>query len=332
VAVHATANDTAAGGSNVVAATYAIDAGPAVAMAVNVQAPIASLDAVIPAATVAGLTDGPHAVTIRAQDALGNWGTSTPPPTFRVDRTGPTTGVVAASPSPANGTAAVRLTTTVSDGAAGSGVAAAEGFIDLPASQLPPNAPPPGGSGFPFLATDLAFGGASEAVYADVPQATVSLLTVGTHAIRVRGKDGAGNWGPLTLVNLVRSPQAVADTLTATASNPTPSTTPQVVNVAAPGVLGNDLPALRAGDVRTATLVDAPVRISGSGLGTIRVTCGAAAATGVCANGSYRVTLTPVGTNAATRQASKRGTYQFTYLVTTNGVASTKTTVTITVN
>jgi hypothetical protein len=43
------------------------------------------------------------------------------------------------------------------------------------------------------------------------------------------------------------------------------------------------------------------------------------------------VNLTAVGTSNATRQASKRGTYQFTYTKSLNGVPSTAT-VTLTVN
>ena len=52
VALHATGNDLATGGSNIAAAEYTIDSGTAVPMTVNSASSVASLDATIPAATV----------------------------------------------------------------------------------------------------------------------------------------------------------------------------------------------------------------------------------------------------------------------------------------
>ena len=69
VALTATGNDSATGNSNIVAAEYAIDGGVAVPMNVAVSAPVASLTATIPAATVFALADGTHAVSVRSQDA-----------------------------------------------------------------------------------------------------------------------------------------------------------------------------------------------------------------------------------------------------------------------
>jgi hypothetical protein len=121
-------------------------------------------------------------------------------------------------------------------------------------------------------------------------------------------------------------PSAVNDALTIVANN----NAIQTNNQAAPGVLANDLPVGLAG--RTATLVDGPVRTSGTGAGTISVTCGAAPAIAVCSNGSYQVTLTGVGATGPARAASKRGTYQFTYTETLNGKTTPPATVIITVN
>ena len=72
-------------------------------MTVNLAAPIASLDATIPAATVDALAEGGHVVSIRSQDAAGNWGD---PVTVNlvVDKTGPGTSGVSAAPTPSNGT------------------------------------------------------------------------------------------------------------------------------------------------------------------------------------------------------------------------------------
>jgi serine protease AprX len=81
-ALHATADDTASGGSNIVAAEYFIDTagatgagmGMTVTPSVPTGAPTAGLDATIPAATLSALADGSHAVWVHARDSAGNWG------------------------------------------------------------------------------------------------------------------------------------------------------------------------------------------------------------------------------------------------------------------
>lgn len=315
VALHATGNDTASGGASVVAAEFTVDAGGPVPMAVNLVAPIASLDAVIPVGLLAGLAEGIHPVAVRARDALGNWGPQATI-TLTVDRTGPSAAVTSL-PSPVNGLADVRVTATAGDPG---GVTALEGFID------PVGTPPPG-TGFVFAALDGAMGGTSEAAYTLIPQAAVAQLAVGIHAVAVRARDAAGNWGPLASALMVRSGVAVADAVSMTAT----TGVSQFTTFAAPGLLANDLPGLAG---RTAALVTDPVRTSGTGTGTIRVSCGTSTTSGVCADGSYRVTLTsaPTATTGATRQASKRGTYQFTYRMTLNGVPTAPAIVTVTVN
>ncbi len=62
------------------AAEYFIDPvgvpanGTGTAMAVGPAAPTVSLTATIPAATVNGLSNGNHTVSVRSRDSLGNWG------------------------------------------------------------------------------------------------------------------------------------------------------------------------------------------------------------------------------------------------------------------
>ncbi|MEP7294956.1 MAG: Ig-like domain-containing protein, partial [Burkholderiales bacterium] len=544
VALHATANDSANGGSNIAAAEYTIDGGTAVAMTVNVAAPVASADATISVATVAGLSAGAHTVAVRSQDASGNWGAASTIMLTKIATTGgPVTSLVTAAPNPNNGALplnssqpVVRVTATMTS--TGSTIVAAEGFVDSnPADTV---------RGFPFVPSDGQWNGAVEVGSADIPLGNIASLSTGPHTINVRGKDATGNWGATTAVTLVIdktaptvsaasatpsltgstpvtvsatatdsgctpnicfvgggefyvdaagapgtgtamvraaaattttisgtiSPAALAAlsegnhaiyvrsrdaagnwsagtvnttmtidrtpptisvatlspstiavgtasvTLNVTASDGTGSgvvarqywidgsaTTPPasptaftgnsvviptnaltggthnvrvrvqdaagnwsaVRNVvlyvvqavsdarsiaantsanpqtsdanANAGVLANDQPTGVAG--RTAKLASAPARTSGTGVGTITVTCqggnGNTAATPaitgntVCTNGAYRVTLTPVGTTNAARQASKLGTYQFTYTETLNGVTSNAT-VTITVN
>ncbi len=201
VAVSATGDDTDSGGSVIAAAEYFVDTvgpdGSGEAMTVSPEAPVASLDATIPAATVNALDEGPHVVSIHSQDGQGNWGD---PATVNlvVDATAPTVSGVTVAPNPNNGTlsfnastSAVRVSaTTMSDpvsGTVNSTISAAELFIDNVGAA---------GSGIPMTASDGFFNDASEGGYADIPLATVAALSNGTHTLYVHAKDAAGNWGP----------------------------------------------------------------------------------------------------------------------------------------
>lgn len=414
VALSGTASDSATGGSNITAAEYWIDSSTPVAMTVNTVSPVANITAVIPAATVAGLTDGPHVISVRSQDAWDNWGDPTMI-NLIMDTNGPTTSGVTATPNPTNGmigynssTAAVRVTAAFADTL--SNISAGEGFIDAAGAD---------GTGFIFVPSDGVWNSISENGYADVPLTTIQLLSEGSHTIYVHGKDAAGNWstsygtvdlavdktapvltsvtltpdaiafgtanvtldvvasdnvgvtggqywidgtatppatatafvGTSTLIDTSTLPggnhtvyvrvrdaamnwsavssaslvvvEAVDDAVTVSASN-APS---QNINIAAPGVLANDQP------MGTAVLTSAAVRTDTTGnLGTITVTCPPSPTSAICADGSYRITLNGVGANGPARAASKRGTYEFTYAQTFNGVTSNSATVTITVN
>lgn len=213
VALNATGNDSATGNSNIAAAEYSIDGGTAVAMTVNVSAPIASLSANIPA----GLSAGAHTVAVRSQDALGNWG-GVATITLNVVAGGPQTSAVSATRNPNNGALplnasqpVVRVTATMTS--TGSTVNAAEGFIDTVGSN---------GTGFPFLPGDGVWNGPSETGYADIPLATINALPAGNHTIYVHGKDATGNWGATATTILVidkAAPTVSAVTLTPSASN-----------------------------------------------------------------------------------------------------------------
>lgn len=118
VTLSATATDST---SNVTAAEYTIDGGAPVAMNVNAPALIANLTAIIPAATVNALAQGPHVIAVRSQDAAGNWG-ATAQINLLVDKTGPVASGVIAAPNPNNGAlgispsqAVVRVTATLVD-------------------------------------------------------------------------------------------------------------------------------------------------------------------------------------------------------------------------
>jgi FtsP/CotA-like multicopper oxidase with cupredoxin domain len=221
VALTATGDTTASGNGNVTAAEYFIDTqggdGSGVAMTVNFQAPVASLDAMIPAATLP-TTEGPHPVYVHAKDDQGNWGPAASIDVL-IDLTGPATSGVTAAPNPTNGTrgvnsnvAAVRVTATINDAA--SNVKTAEGFIDAPGTN---------GTGFPFIAVDALFDSPMETAYADIPLSTIALLNDGPHSILVHGKDAAGNWGPVASFSLLVDKTGPVVTVSAT-PNPTNGT------------------------------------------------------------------------------------------------------------
>jgi FtsP/CotA-like multicopper oxidase with cupredoxin domain len=225
VAVHATGNDTATGGSNITGAEYFIGAaagtdGTGTAMTVNLAAPIASLDATIPQAVVTAV-EGTRTVWIHAQDQFGNWGLPVSV-NLLVDKTAPTTTGLSAAPTPNNGTLAfnagtpaVRVTaSTMSDltGPINSTITGAEAFIDTVGVS---------GTGAVFSASDGAFNTTSEAGYTDIPLATVAQLTNGTHTIYVHAKDAAGNWGATTTTTLLIDKIAPAVTAVTAAPNPT---------------------------------------------------------------------------------------------------------------
>jgi hypothetical protein len=231
VTVSATGDDSASGNSNIQAAEYFIDTlgadGDGETMTVNQAAPIASLDATIPAGIVNGLDEGSHVVWIHAQDGQGNWGEAIAV-NLVMDTTGPATSGVLAQPSPNNGTIAFNSTinavrvsaTTMSDpisGSVNSTVAKAELFIDTPGGN---------GTGVPLTASDGQFNDASEGGYADIPLGTIRALSNGPHTFHVHARDEAGNWGPFDTATLLVDKTAPALSAVSIAPNPTQGTSP----------------------------------------------------------------------------------------------------------
>lgn len=226
VKLHATADDSQSGKSTIAAAEYSIDGGTPEPMTVNKQAVIASVDAVIPAATVVGLSEAPHEITIRSLDSAGNWGEWLDPSlTFIVDKTGPSSTDVTVAPNPNNGTMpinastpAIRVEAMITDNLSGpsgdvnSDIRKAEVFIDTQGAN---------GSGIVMGALDGVFDSDSEAGYTDIPLATVSQLSNGAHTLYVHAQDQARNWGSVATVNLLIDKAGPVVTNVTASPNPT---------------------------------------------------------------------------------------------------------------
>ena len=200
VSVSATANDSAFGNSNVATAEFTVDGGAPTVMGVNTAMPIASITGKIPAAIVSAplFVEGNHTISVRAQDALGNWGNPTFA-TLKVDRTGPSTSSIVAYPNPNNGTVpfntstpVVRVTASFSD--ALSNTSGAEAFIDTAGVFS---------SGTPFIAATGVFNSPSKNGYADFPLPVIKTLSQGVHTILVHARDSVGNWGPFNSATLM---------------------------------------------------------------------------------------------------------------------------------
>ncbi len=216
VAVSATGNDTASGGSNIAAAEYFIDAtgadGNGTSMTVNVTAPVASLNGTIPA----GLAEGSHMVYVHSMDAFGWWG-DYDTVELVVDQSGPTTSSVTADPNPNNGALpysptvyAVRVDATISDTT--SNIKQVEGFITTVGAD---------GAGFPLTPRDGLFNETQEEAYAYIPLMTINQLPEGPNPIWIHGQDASGIWGTAVAVDLIIDKTAPTVSNVAASPNPT---------------------------------------------------------------------------------------------------------------
>ncbi len=210
VSIAATADDSMSGNSNVTAAMYMIDdmMAPGEMMMVDPLAPVASLSAVIPAATLQTLVEGQHSLHVLAQDVFGNWGMHGTG-ALDIDKTGPDTTSVIATPDLLYARVVVRVDASLSDplvtadvnlpGAA-SLIKKVEGFIDTVGAD---------GSGFPLIPRDGLFDEQTESAYANIPLATVNSLSEGLHTIYVHGQDSSGNWGAVSSATFTILPQLI---------------------------------------------------------------------------------------------------------------------------
>lgn len=230
VKLSATADDSASGGSYITAAEYTLDGGAATAMMLGSVGPIRSLSATISAATMAGLAEGTHAIAIRAQDALGNWGTWAPA-SLLVDKTGPAAQGLQLRPNPTNGktgynpiTPSLRLDAQLSDpvvSGAQSNIKTGEVYIDTD----------PGlGKGLKMTPLDGLFNTPTEAGYAWIPLTQINAMTPGVHTVFVRGQDSSGNWGAAVSIQLIIDKTGPVMSGLAASPNPTNTTVAPLSN------------------------------------------------------------------------------------------------------
>ncbi|WP_421741691.1 S8 family serine peptidase [Cellulomonas sp.] len=192
VVVHATADDTATGGSVVEAAEYFVDnvgaTGTGAAMTVAAAGPVTDLTATVP---TANLENGSHVVSVRGRDAAGNWG-PVATGSLVVDKVRPVISALTATPNPTLGATTITMTGTVTDT---SDLTRAEWFRGTD----------PG----PGLATPMTITGTAP-TFTLTTSIDVTTWNEGTHTLTVRTRDAAGNWStPTTTTTVaVRAPIA----------------------------------------------------------------------------------------------------------------------------
>lgn len=204
VALAFTANDTTTGNSNIAAAEYWVD-GNATHTAIPLSgspAPIKSFAATI----AAPFTHGTHVVSVRAQDAVGNW-SATANLNLVVDSLAPTTSGLSLTPNPSNGSVGVTFAFTGNDSATGnSNITAAEYWVDAGAHQ-------PLSVVSPAPVTVLSVG-------------LTPPFSAGTHTVSARTQDALGNWSLPASINLVVDQTGPATVSVSASPNPNNGSTP----------------------------------------------------------------------------------------------------------
>ncbi|MDL1909167.1 multicopper oxidase family protein [Chloroflexi bacterium CFX6] len=194
IAFNATISDLSTGGNNVDQAEYFINSigvsGTGAALAASDSAFDSVTEAVTATIDPGSIPSGSHNIYVHGRDAAGNWGAFTSI-TLVLDKAGPSTTGLAASPNPSTGTSNVALSATANDSASGNNnVTDAEFFIDTIGAF---------GSG---TAMTLNQNAPVVALTATIPTATMSGLPEGSHWVYVHSRDAYGNWGAFASLEL----------------------------------------------------------------------------------------------------------------------------------
>jgi hypothetical protein len=247
------------------------------------------------------LSQGSHVVSVRSQDAFGNWGAVATITLVVGDTTPPTTSNVFADPNPTNGVdgyntdvLAVRVFADFSDvGTGGSNIVAAEGFIGSTGVT---------GSGFVFIATDGGFDSPFESGYGDIPLASIRALSNGNYTIYVHTKDAGGNWSPFATTTLTVNVDRSGPTFGPITVNPLSDTRGGgTVNVTVSGTISDDS---GLNSVGTYTITDSKSTNVVNGMFTID------------AGGTFSFSTDISRSNSGPNNASNRRYYTFTLTAT----------------
>jgi FtsP/CotA-like multicopper oxidase with cupredoxin domain len=194
VTLNAVISDVDSGNNNIAAAEYFLDATGASGSGIALLAQDSAFDSPSEAVTATidptPLASGNHNVYVHGQDALGNWG-SFNVIVLSLDKTGPLTTSLLATPNPTNGSVNVVLSGTADDSTKGSSnIQAAEYFIDVAGAD---------GTGAAMTLNQTA---PVAAITATIPAATVAALPEGNHTLYVHSLDSSGNWGSFATLTL----------------------------------------------------------------------------------------------------------------------------------
>jgi hypothetical protein len=180
---------------------------PAGTMIWNTSSPVSSRTV-----TLSSLANGTYMAIALQSDASGNVGIGGPV-VFTIDTQGPTASGLSVTTSATSLFPTAQA--TINDTATGnSNIIAAEYFID-------------NSSGGPGTGAAMTGSFTAPVVSVSASLTTINNYKNGVHTLYVRGKDAAGNWGPLASNTFTKS--AVGPAMTALAVSPSPTSAPPKV-------------------------------------------------------------------------------------------------------
>ncbi|HNK63852.1 MAG TPA: multicopper oxidase domain-containing protein, partial [Anaerolineales bacterium] len=194
IAFNASASDAGTVSGTVAAVEYFIDTTGTNGAGTAMSAQDGTFDSVTEAAVASidptALTAGFHTIYVHGLDAVGNWGPFNTI-VLNLDKQGPATTGLKATPNPSNGTLAVALSGTANDSTSGnSNIQAAEYFIDSAGAN---------GTGTALIINQTA---SIASITATISAPTLAGLADGYHPIYVHSRDVLGNWGAFATMQL----------------------------------------------------------------------------------------------------------------------------------